>query len=148
MLNHIITPITVRTKSALTTKFVMAIEEIFADSDNTPDANQDFSTTGGNADREWLARKFQAPFVSHEWVSTIALTLGVTGTPDGTLAAYIFTDDSGLPSAQLSGSGASDSVTCTDITTGADGETVTFRWTRDSPFLAPGITYWLVIKST
>lgn len=154
MANDVITSITVRSKSALTTNFVMATEEIYADSDNTPAADppQDFSTTGGNADREWMARKFKTPSVSHEWVSTIALTLGVTGSggnaPAGTLEAYIFTDSSSLPDAQLSGSGASDSVTCTDITTDAAGETVTFRWTRDCPFLSPSTNYWVVIKST
>ena len=152
MQNQVITPITVRTKSALTTTFVMATEAIVTDADNTPDANQDFSTTGANADREWMARKFKTPSISHQWVSTVSLTLGTTGAggnaPAGTLAASIYTDSGGLPDALLSGSGASDSVTCLDITTAAAGETTTFRWTRDCPFLAPSTTYWLVIKST
>lgn len=152
MLNPIITPITVRSKSALTTAFVMATNSIYADAGNTPDANQDFSTTGGSADREWMARKFKTPAQSFQWVSTVALTLGGTGTPAGTLEAYIYTDDGGgsssLPSALLSGSGASDSITCADISTAAGGETVTFRWTTNCPYLAPGTDYWLVIRST
>lgn len=152
MLNPIITPITVRDKSALTTTFVMATEEIYADAGNTPDANQDFSTTGGNADREWMARKFKTPAQSSQWVSTVALTLGGTGTPAGTLEAYIYTDDGGgvssLPNALLSGSDASDSVTCADISTAAGGETITFRWTTNCPFLARNTYYWLVVRST
>jgi hypothetical protein len=130
----------------------MATESIIdADTGNTPDANQDFSTTGGVADREWMARKFKTAALSNTTVSTVALTLGGTGAPAGTLEAYLYTDDGGatsLPDAQVSGSGASDSVTCSDISTAAGGETITFRWTRDCPVLAPSTDYWVVLQST
>jgi len=151
MPNPIITPITVRSKAALTTGFVMATESIYADTGNTEDANQDFSTTGANADREWIARKFKTAALSSTTVSTIALILGGTGTPAGTVAASIYTDDgaaTSMPSALVSGSGASDSVTCSDISTAAGGESITFRWTRDCPVLSPSTNYWVVIKST
>lgn len=151
MPNRFITNIPVRSKAALTTSMVMATEAIYTDAGNTADANQDFSTTGGAADREWMARKFKSPSTATTYVSTITLTLGGTGTPAGTAEAYLFSDDGGgtsVPSAQLTDSEASDSVTLSDISTAAGGETVTFRWTRGCPVLAPSTQYWVVIKTT
>ncbi len=151
MPNRLITNINVRSKAALTTSFVMATESIYSDAGNTPDTNQDLTTTGGNADIEWIGRKFKSPSAATMYVSTISLTLGGTGTPAGTLAAYIFTDDgavTSVPSVQLSGSEPSDLVTASDISTAAGGETVTFRWTRGCPVLAPSTQYWVVIQST
>lgn len=152
MPNRIITNITVRDKAALTTSFVMATESIYADAGNTPDTDQEFSTTGGALDLEWIARKFKSPSTATTYVSTMGVTLRIvnTGALVGSVAAYIFTDDgetTSLPSTQLSDTDASDSVTLTDITTGAGGETITFRWSTGCPVLAPSTNYWLVLQT-
>ena len=149
MPKRISTATEVRAKAALTTEYVMATESMYSDDGNTEDVNQDFSTTGGNADREWLARKF-VPDMSG-YIATVAVILGKTGSPAGTIAAYIYTDDgesTSMPDAQVSGSGASDSLTCDDLSSGAGGQEETFRWTRDCPFVRAGVTYWVVLKTT
>ena len=151
MPNKLETRINVRSKAALTTAMVMATESIYSDAGNTPDTNQDFTTTGANADIEWIGRKFKSPSAATTFVSTITLTLGGTGTPAGTAEAYLFSDDgesTSMPSAQLTDTEASDSVTLSDISTGAGGETITFRWTRGCPVLAPSTQYWVVVKTT
>lgn len=143
----------VRTKAALTTSFVMSVASLYADAGNTPDANQDFSTTGANADKEWLARKFTPTLDG--WVSTIAVTLGRTGSPAGTIYAEIYSDDgesASLPDAIVAdedsvNSEASDTVTITDLSAAAGGAAVVFRWTRGCPKLIAGRDYWLVLKS-
>lgn len=146
----------VRVKAALTTSFVMSVDDLYADSDNTPDANQDFSTTGDNADREWLARKFTPTLDG--WVSTIAMTLGITGTPAAaaTIYAEIYSDDGGsasLPDAIVAdeysvNSEASDTILLTTLSAAAGGASVVFRWTRGCPKLIAGRIYWLVLKTT
>ena len=109
MPNKLETLINVRSKAALTTSMVMATESIYSDAGNTPDTNQDLTTTGANVDLEWIGRKFKSPSAATTYVSTMTLTLGTTGTPVGTLEAYVFTDDgesTSMPDAQLSGSEA------------------------------------------
>ncbi len=144
----------VRTKAALTTSFVMATADLYLDADNTPDANQDFSTTGGAADREWLARKFSPTLDG--WVSTIAATLGITGTPAAaTIYAEIYSDDgesASLPDAIVAdedsvNSESSDTILLTDLSSGAGGASAIFRWTRGCPKLIAGRNYWLVLKT-
>ena len=151
MPNRLETNINVRSKAALTTAMVMATEAIYTDAGNTPDTDQDFTTTGANADVEWIGRKFKSPSTATTFVSTVGLTLGGTGTPAGTAEAYLFSDDgesTSVPNAQLADSEASESVTLSDIATAAGGETVTFRWSSGCPELAPSTQYWVVVKTT
>lgn len=117
------------------------------DTGNTADANQDFSTTGNNDDREWMARKFTA--VNTGRVCTVAWVLGKTGNPAGTMNAYIYSDDGGAPSipdTQLAG--ASAAITNDNLSADAAGATQEFTWSSNYPEIVAGTDYWVVLKTT
>lgn len=115
------------------------------DTGNTEDTDNDFTTTGGAADNEWMARKFTA--TNSGVVGTIAnVMLKKTGAPAGTIVAMIYSDDGGgpsLPSAQIGG----DSTGVTNTTLNASGAIQGFTWATDWPVIATGVDYWLVLKT-
>ena len=117
----------------------------YADAGNTDDTDQDFTTTGGAADNEWMARKFTA--VNTGKVQYAKLTLALTGAPAGTITASIFSDDGGgtsLPSA-ITGS-ASTGITSTTLVASPGGN-IEFNWDFDGPDIVSGTDYWLVLKT-
>lgn len=143
---EVIRDVEVRAKSALTLAYVMSTTSIYSDTGNTDDTTQDFSSSGGNADREWMARKFVAEETGY--ISAITLKLGKTGTPAGTIYLEVYEDDGGatsMPDAKVSGSGASQSITNDNLDGG--GADQTFTWIRDCPFAESGRTYWAVAKT-
>ena len=122
-------------------------EETYTDTGNTEDTEVDLSTTGGNDDQEWVARKFTATLAG--FVKSITVRMGKEGTPAGTLNAYIYTDNTPtFPNAAAGG--ASDAISCDDLVTA--GGDVTFTWTSDYPNIGllhgESTTFWVVIKST
>lgn len=119
----------------------------YSDTGNTDDTDQDFSTTGGDADREWMARKFTAS--ASGIVGAITAKLGKTGSPAGTIRMSIYSDDAGSPSkpnAQIGGD--SDTVDCDSLNSDAGGANQAFKWSSGFPQLAAGTTYWRVLKTT
>lgn len=123
----------------------------YEDIANTEDTNIDLTSTGANEDTEWIARKFTAEYPGY--VESVTLKMGKTGSPAGTIEAYIYTDDGGSPSKpDAQRGGASDSVTCNDLSSDTDGGDVTFTWTSDHPWLplldGQSKVFWVVIKST
>ena len=136
--------VVIRTKSSLTTSYVAGPVSPITDSGNTDDTNQDFTTSGGAVDKEWLARTFTA--TSSDEVVSVAATLGKTGAPAGTTLARIFTDSNGLPSLPVGD--VSDTVTNTDLSANAGGASQTFTWTSGYPVLVSGSDYWLVLQTS
>ena len=135
----------VRPKSALTTDFVSGVASPYSDTGTTEDTNQDFTTSDGTADRLWMARKFTAPASGK--VGDVQLVLGRTGTPAGTCAAYIYSDDGGSPSKPASVIGdASDSVTNADLSADAAGALQTFTFSgTNRPELVANTANWVVV---
>lgn len=117
----------------------------YADSGNTVDTDQDFTTTGGAADKEWMARKFTA--VNTGKVQYAKATFIKTGAPAGTMTASIFSDDGGSPSVPdtIIGS-ASTAITSATLVVTPGGD-VEFSWDFDGPDIVSGTAYWLVIKT-
>ncbi len=124
----------------------------FNDTSNTDDTDQDFTTTGGNADNEWMARKFTA--VNTGKVQYAKLELAKTDAAlAGTIAACIYSDDGGgtsMPSTQIGN--ASNTITNTALTA-SPGTTEEFIWglqegqEADGPDIVAGTVYWLVLKT-
>ncbi len=114
----------------------------YLDGDNTKDTDNDFTTTGGAADNEWMARMFTA--VNTGKVMSAIPELGKTGAPAGTMVCAIYSDDSGLPDAQIGNN--SQSVTSTGLSAAAGGATQEFTW-LDGPDIVSGTVYWLVMKT-
>lgn len=144
---EVIRPTVVREKAALTLVYVMSTISIYSDTGNTDDTTQDFTSTGANEDKEWMARKFIAG--KRGYISTIATKLGNTGTPAGSMYVEVYSDDgeaTSMPSAKVSDSGPSKTVLCADLN--ASGADQTFTWIRDCPFVLEGETYWAVFKTT
>ena len=119
----------------------------YSDTGNTDDTDQDFTTTGGAADNEWMARKFTA--VNTGKVQYAQLELAKTGAPVGTIVAMIYSDSSG-PNAQIGND--SNAITNTALTVGP-GTTEEFIWglqegqEADGPDVVAGTAYWLVMKT-
>lgn len=119
----------------------------YTDTGNTEDTDNDFTTTGGAADYEWMARKYTA--VNTGKVVTATVVLKKTGTPPvtSTIAASIYSDDgeaTSLPDTIIGS--ASDSVTITSLDAG--GASQTFTWSYDGPDQVASTVYWLVLKTT
>ena len=116
------------------------------DTGNTEDADNDFTTTGGAADNEWMARGFTA--TASGAVGTVAnVMLKKTGAPAGTILAAIFTDDGGGPSGPSGTQVGGNSTAVTNTTLNASGAIQTFTWSTDWPVLTTGVKYWLVLKT-
>lgn len=112
------------------------------DTGNTEDTDNDFTTTGGAADFENMARKFTA--INSGAVGAIAnIRLKKTGAPAGTIHAEIYSDSSG-PSVQIGG--ASATITNTDLNASGAEESVT--WATDWPVLTTGADYWMRLVTT
>lgn len=111
------------------------------DTGNTEDTDNDFTTTGGAADNEWMARKFTA--TNSGAIGTVAnVMLKKTGAPAGTIVAMIYSDSTG-PSAQIGG----DSIGVTNTTLNASGAIQTFTWATDWPVQVTGTAFWVVLKT-
>jgi len=137
----------VREKSALTLSYVMSTTSIYSDTGNTDDTTQDFTSSGGNEDGEWRARRFVAEKTGY--ISSIGnFKLGKTGSPDGSFYLEVYEDDGGttpMPDTKVAESGASQTILCDDLN--ASGAYETFTWIRDCPFVEVGKTYWAVPKT-
>lgn len=114
------------------------------DTGNTEDTDNDFTTTGGAADNEHMAREVIA--TNSGALGTVAnIRLKKTGSPAGTIAAAIFTDDGGSPSGPTTTQVGGNSDTITNTALNASGAEETFTWSTDWPVLSTGVKYWLVL---
>ena len=145
-MGHCRTSLEVRAKSLLTTGWVSGKASPITDSGNTPDTDQDFTSSTGTADKKRLARKFTATTTSG--IISVTVTLGKTGAPAGTIKMAIYTDSSSFPSLRVGD--FSDDVTATDLSAAGGGASQTFTWSLDSelPSLTVGEDYWIVLWTT
>jgi len=121
----------------------------YNDTGNTEDTlTNDFTTTGGAADNEWMARKFTAVNTGKVQYAQVVL-YKTDATLAGTITASIYSD-SGGPSTQIGS--ASNAITNTALTT-TPGTTEEFIWglqegqELDGPDIVAGTDYWLVMKT-
>lgn len=116
------------------------------DTGNTEDQDRDFTTTGGAADFENMARGVTVTNAGA--LGTVAnVRLKKTGAPAGTIVAMIFTDDGGGPSGPFTTQVGGDSDAITNTALNASGAEETFTWSTDWPVLTNGVKYWLVLKT-
>lgn len=112
----------------------------------TTDTNNDFTTTGAGATEKY-AIKITTP-ARAATLKSITLRLGITGTPAGTIRARLYTNSAGLPNAQTGS--ASPTITISTISSGADGEDITFDWGESisRPAVSNNTVYWLVLTTS
>lgn len=112
----------------------------------TNDDSRDFTTTGMGATEQYAIKFTNSSNVGAR-VNSVTVRLGKTGTPLGTINAWIYSDSSG-PDAALST--ASAAVTNTALSAADDGADVTFSWENyaDRAALDTGVSGWLVLITT
>jgi len=113
----------------------------------THDTDADFTYTGAAGAKEKIAIKWTPLTINTGNAVSVTVRLKQDGAADGTVHVEIWSD-SGGPDAQILNDSVS--INCSDITTNAAGEEVTFTWAdgvvRPAP-LATGSDYWAVLST-
>jgi hypothetical protein len=118
------------------------------------DTSRNFSTSEtGPTDR--YAIKLTSPTMATTRIKRVTVKLASTGSPTGTIAAYIYDDNGGKPgslavkASSVYDAGASGTVANNAISTNADGEDITFAFDWDEAArIAASTDFWLVLETT
>ena len=117
----------------------------------THDTDSDFTYTGAAGAKEKIAIKWTPLTTTNGYPWQITVRLKQDGSADGTVHVEVWTDSGGPDAIVASADGNnSDSINCSDITTAADGEDVTFSWSDGNirPYpLNTGSDYWVVLAT-
>jgi len=113
----------------------------YQENNTTLDTNNDFSTSGGAADREWYAQRFIPPQTAN--VAQLSVQLQTTGSPVGTITVSIYDEASGIPDAIVGSASAA-----VDISTlSAEYDWADFYWGGVGPEIVGGVPYFAVLKT-